>query len=92
MEDRKSDELTLPEVLAWGETWCWMVLVLTPIIWWLQGPSVSTDQFIVRTALVVLAAAGGIGLRTRAWIRRPLQSAGRPTDPASPPPGQEAPR
>jgi hypothetical protein len=74
-DELNSDELDFQEILAWGEVWCWMALVMTPLIWWLQGPSVSTDQFVIRTALVTLATAGCLGFRLRAWIRR-LRSSG----------------
>jgi hypothetical protein len=70
MDENENDELSLPELLGWAEFCSWSALVMAPIIYWLQGESVSHDQFVVRTALVLLAAAGGIGLRCRAWRRR----------------------
>jgi hypothetical protein len=79
------EPMSTGEVLGWLEFGCWMALVQIPIIWWLQGPSVSTDQFVVRTSLVVIAAAGGIALRTRALLsktRSPAASA--PAEPAAP--------
>ena len=89
------DDLDLDDLLYWGEFCCWMALVQAPIIYWLQGPSVSTDQFVVRTALVVIAAAGGIGLRARALIlrrrarlRTQVVPAGAPGDHS--PPGRPA--
>lgn len=65
-DETKPAELTGSEALRWVEQMCWMILVMTPIVWWLQGPSVSPDQFVVRTALVILSAVGAIGLRVRA--------------------------
>jgi len=70
MEDYRTDEMTLHAILGWAEFCAWVALVMTPIIWWLQGPSVSTDQFVVRTALVAIAATASISLRIRAWVRR----------------------
>lgn len=70
MEDARTDEIDRDAILGWTEFCAWAALVLTPILWGLQGPSVSTDQFVVRTALVAIAATAGIGLRIRAWIRR----------------------
>lgn len=58
------------EILLWAEFCAWTMLVMTPIIWWLQGPSVSADQFVVRTALVVISATAAIGLRGRALLSR----------------------
>jgi len=72
MDDEKvtqnDDELSAEEMLYWLEFCAWSALVMTPIIWWLQGASVSTDQFVVRTGLVVISAVVGVGLRVRAWI------------------------
>ncbi len=77
------DQLTPEELLGWAEFCCWTALVLAPLIYWLQGPSVSTDQFVVRTGLVVLAAVGAIVLRTLALVRK-FRDARRKV---SPPPG-----
>lgn len=63
-----NDEIDLEEGLGWAEFCAWSALVMTPIIWWLQGPSVSTDQFVVRTSLVVISGVVAIGLRVRALV------------------------
>jgi hypothetical protein len=42
------DEPTDPLWLA--EFFCWTMVVLAPILSWVNGPSVSTDQFVVRTS------------------------------------------
>jgi hypothetical protein len=63
-------ELTVHEVVRLAERCAWSALVMTPIIWLVQGPSVSTDQFVVRTALVLISALAGIGLRTLTLIAR----------------------
>jgi len=71
MERPDDPEITTEEFLGWLEFGCWSALIMAPLIYWLQGPSVSNDQFVVRTALVILAAVGGIGLRLRVlWQRR----------------------
>ena len=72
MDEQKpaEEELSLDEMLYWGEFCAWSALVMTPIIWWLQGPSVSTDQFVVRCSLVVISALAGVGLRVRAVVVR----------------------
>ncbi len=46
-----------------AELACWTMVVLAPILTWVNGPSVSTDQFVVRTAVFSLALSGGIGIR-----------------------------
>jgi len=70
MNQQTPDDLNPNEVLRWAEFCSWAALVMTPIIWWLQGPSVSTDQFVVRTALVIIATLSGTTLRCFAFVRR----------------------
>lgn len=42
---------------------CWTMIVLFPLLYWVNGPAVSTDQFVVRTMLIVLAVGGAVGSR-----------------------------
>jgi hypothetical protein len=72
MDDQNSDEeeIDVGEMLAWAEFCAWSALLITPIVWWLQGPSVSIDQLVVRTALVIISGLAGIGLRIRAIVAR----------------------
>ena len=70
MGDQKSDSLDVVEIRHWAEFCAWSALVMTPIIWWLQGPSVSTDQFVVRTGLIVISASVAIALRGQALLQR----------------------
>lgn len=83
MNDEPTDDLDLEEVLGWAEFCAWSALVMTPIVWWLQGPSVSTDQFVVRTSLIVISAVVGVGLRVRAWIHSRRNRGGDKTDKTS---------
>jgi hypothetical protein len=69
MADKTNDDLDMHELLGWTEFCCWSALVMIPLIYWLQGPSVSTDQFTIRTAMIVVAAIGGVSFRTGALIR-----------------------
>jgi hypothetical protein len=39
------------------------MVVLAPFLTWIHGPSVSTDQFVVRIAVFGLALTGAICLR-----------------------------
>jgi hypothetical protein len=72
------DEPTDPLWLA--EFFCWTMVVLAPILSWVNGPSVSTDQFVVRTTVFVLALGGGVGLRVFKFVRarrkRPKSASG----------------
>jgi len=66
------DETDKPDgagIRYWAEFCAWSALVMTPIIWWLQGPSVSSDQIVVRTALVVISGVVAVGLRGGKLVR-----------------------
>ena len=54
---------------ALGEFACWFAVVLAPILTWFNGPAVSTDQAVVRTAVFVLALVGGIILTALRLLR-----------------------
>ncbi len=45
------------------ELGCWTMVALAPFLYWVNGPAVSPDQFVVRTAVVVLALVGAITIR-----------------------------
>lgn len=62
-----NDELSLDELLPWLEFACWTALVLSPILYYVNGPSVSNDQALVRTGLVIVSAIGAIALRLVNW-------------------------
>ena len=63
------DDIQLGELLPWLELGCWTVLLLAPVLYYVNGPSVSTDQAVVRTGLVILAAVGAATLRLINWRR-----------------------
>ncbi|MDA1055107.1 MAG: hypothetical protein O3C40_32190 [Planctomycetota bacterium] len=67
--DTTEDDVSSDELLPWLEFGCWTALVLAPILYYVNGPSVSSDQAVVRTGLVVLAAVGAIALRVVNWRR-----------------------
>jgi hypothetical protein len=70
VDEREKGELTPQELRGWMEFCCWTTLAIAPLLYWVNGPAVSTDQFVVRTALVVIAATGAIVLRVSAWLLR----------------------
>jgi hypothetical protein len=83
--DVRTVKMELDAILGWTEFCAWAALLMTSVIWWLQGPPVSTDQFVIRTALVAIAAAAGIGLGIRASFRRRRSSASEtPANESSP--------
>jgi hypothetical protein len=53
----------------WLEFGCWVTLVLTSILYAVNGPAVSPDQLVVRTALVIAPAIGALGFRLYSWRR-----------------------
>ena len=52
------------------ELGCWTMVVLAPILTWVNGPAVSTDQAVVRGTVFVLAVLGGVGTTTRRLLRQ----------------------
>ncbi len=66
-EVEKCDDVTFDEMLPWLELGCWTALVLAPILYYINGPSVSTDQAVVRTGLVIVSAVGACVLRYANW-------------------------
>lgn len=75
---RQDDDITWEELSYWLEFGCWTSLVLFPFLRWINGPSVSTDQLVVRTGLVIVAALGAIGLRTYKLLRARRGQANHP--------------
>ena len=68
------EPLTSAEILYWAEFSCWTVLVLCPFLYWINGAAVSTDQFVVRTALVVMSLCGAIALRVMKILRTRMRN------------------
>jgi hypothetical protein len=69
-EDRRNDEpMTTAELIGWLEFGCWIIVALAPFLYWVNGPAVSTDQSVVRTAFVTLVLIGGTVIRVAKWLR-----------------------
>ncbi len=62
-DDQSKGQTRFCDVSPSIEFGCWVVLVLAPLLRLINGPAVSTDQFVVQVILVVAAAVGAIGLR-----------------------------
>lgn len=79
--ERHEDEISVSEARQWIEFGAWSSSGMTPIIWALQGPSVSTDQLVVRTALLVISLFVAIGMRIWAIVQPISQTGqtGKPT-------------
>lgn len=65
------EEGSEPAINPWrlAEFGCWFVVVLAPILTWVNGPAVSTDQFVVRTFVFCAALTGGIVLSATNLVR-----------------------
>lgn len=66
----EEEPLSTHEVLGWMELSCWTMVALAPFLYWVNGPAVSTDQFVVRTILVSVAVLGGATMWIARWVRR----------------------
>jgi hypothetical protein len=64
------DDIRLDELLPWIEFGCWTAIVLFPFLYWVNGPAVSTDQYVMRNILIVVAVSGAFGLRFWNWRAR----------------------
>lgn len=53
-----------------AEFFCWTVVALAPILTWVNGPAVSSDQYVVRVMVFVLGLAGGVGIRVGKIVYR----------------------
>ena len=71
------DDLELWQFLPQFEFCCWLALLLAPLQYYADGPSVSVDQAAVRTLVLVIAALGATVLRFVNWRRRNMQSVAR---------------
>ena len=69
-EEFNDEEITLEELLHWLEFGCWTTICLCPFLYFINGPSVSPDQAVVRTMLVIGSVVGAVGLRTFKILRR----------------------
>jgi hypothetical protein len=69
-ESRPNGNQERIDPLPWAEFCCWTMVVLAPILTWVNGPPVSPDQAVVRTAVFTLALTGGIVLRVTQIVRK----------------------
>lgn len=68
--DMNDDTPNTDELLGWLEFAFWVVLGLAPVFYWVNGPAVSGDQFVVRIVLLVLAALGAVSLHMMRRFRK----------------------
>jgi len=70
MNDHVKEQNERGDILRRLEFACWVAVGLMPFLCWVNGPAVSMDQAVVRTALVLLGLGGGIVLRIVNWRRK----------------------
>lgn len=63
------EELTTDEILGHLETGLWTAVVLIPLLYYVNGPSVSHDQFVVRCILAGVTYLGAPLMRFYRWRR-----------------------
>jgi hypothetical protein len=68
-DERQTETDTLQDVAPAIELLCWTVVALAPILRWVNGPAVTTDQFVFQVALFAMASVAAIGLRVYNWRR-----------------------
>jgi hypothetical protein len=68
-EKSSADDFDLRGLAPVAEIGCWTAVALAPFLRWINGPAVSTDQFVVQIALVTMALGGAVGLRLYNWRR-----------------------
>jgi hypothetical protein len=68
-DECQDSDLNGKQLRDWLEIGSWTTLALAPFLYWVNGPAVSSDQFFVRTTLIVVAAVAAIALRLAAWFK-----------------------
>jgi hypothetical protein len=48
---------------------CWVVVLLAPLLRLVNGPAVTSDQFVIQIAVFSLALVGAVGLRLYQFFR-----------------------
>jgi len=62
-DDRSLDDIHFCDVAPALEFVCWFIVLLSPILRWINGPAVTHDQFVVQVAIFSLALFGSVALR-----------------------------
>jgi hypothetical protein len=70
MSDQEQARPEAVDSWAVAEFFCWCVVVLAPLLTWINGPAVSTDQYLVRWCVFVLALLSATGMRARRILDR----------------------
>lgn len=70
-EDKQSSEdIHFRDIAPALEFICWVIVALAPFLRLINGPAVTTDQFVVQITLFSLALLGAVGLRIYGFFCR----------------------
>jgi hypothetical protein len=69
-DDGFSEEIHFRDLAPAIEFVCWLAVVLLPVLRWINGPAVTSDQFVIQVALFAVALVCGSGLRFYALVRK----------------------
>lgn len=69
MDSMKSKAVDWRETLPAAEFCCWGVVLLAPMLRWINGAAVTDDQFYIQVGLTTLALLGAVTLRIVNWRR-----------------------
>ena len=67
---KKLDTVHFRELAPALEFLCWVVVLLAPLLRWINGPPVSRDQAVTQILLVTLAVTGAVSLRAYNYMTR----------------------
>jgi hypothetical protein len=70
MTDKAESSIRFCAVAPAIEFACWVVALLAPVLRLINGPAVTSDQFVIQVSLFGLALVGGIGLRAYQLLHR----------------------
>ncbi len=75
-DSQRHATVTDTEKLSWGqimrtaELFCWFALFMIPLLYWISGAAVSTDQAWIRTSMIIVASVVVLSSATyRMWHR-----------------------
>jgi hypothetical protein len=68
--DESSEEIHFREIAPAIEFVCWVMLALIAILRVINGPAVTTDQFVIQLSLFSLAVVGAVGMRIYGYLGR----------------------
>lgn len=69
LDGMKNEAVDWRETLPAAEFCCWVVVLLAPMLRWINGAAVTDDQFYIQVGLTTMALSGAVTLRIWNWKR-----------------------